>query len=109
MECLHRVNFDIYVTEDYILTELGESCNERGLSPIDSEAKCKSLTSIFRNYYPEINYGYKINFSTRPVGCYALTTRTSAYFGIYFNEHLSGGRDSRTRSLCTHFKGITSW
>ena len=90
---------------NYILIGLGEICKTQGLEPVGSEDECKSLTSIFRKHYPTIEYGWRINMNARPAGCYALTTESSAYFGIYFNAHESGGSDSRTRPLCKDLTG----
>lgn len=100
--------YDFFIAGKYILIGLGEVCKDRGLDPVGSEDECKSLTSTFRKHYPTIEYGYRINMNARPAGCYALTTESSAYFGIYFNTHESGGSDSRTRPLCKDLTGIAS-
>ena len=97
--------YDYFIAGSYILIGLGEICKERQLEPVGSEDECKSLMSIFRKHYPTIEYGWRINMNARPAGCYALTTESSTYFGIYFNEHSSGGSDSRTRPLCKDLTG----
>ena len=92
-----RLKTNFYFTESYILTYLGQSCEDRGLEPIASEDKCKSLVSEFQNDYPDITYGRQLNRPDRPKGCYAMTK--GKYFAVYFNLH-QGGFHSDTRALC---------
>ena len=98
--------YELSVTGDYILTELGESCEDRGLVPIATESKCESLISILQNDYPTISYIKKINMYQRPKGCYAFFKWPE--YGIDFNDHLFGSSDSRTRSICNDLKGKAS-
>ena len=92
-----RLKTNFYFTESYILKYLGQSCEDRGLEPIASEDKCKSLVSEFQNYYPDITYGRQLNRPDRPKGCYAMTK--GKYFAVYFNLH-QGGFHSDTRAAC---------
>ena len=105
-----QIGHGLYVAGDYILTELGETCEDRGLVPIGTETKCKSLESMFQNDYPTISYKNKHSrVSGRPKGCYAITTEYG--FGIYFHETLKedyDGANNNVRSVCNDMKGTTS-
>ena len=93
-----QIGHGLYVAGDYILTELGETCEDRGLVPIGTETKCKSLASMFQNDYPTISYKNKHSrVSGRPKGCYAMTK--GKYFAVYFNLH-QGGFHSDTMAAC---------
>ena len=102
-----QIGHDLYVAGDYILTKLGGSCQTHGLVPIETETKCKQLVSRFQNNYPTISYKNKIDIYERPKGCFAIVRGDS--FGIYFNEHINGGKaDSRAISLCYDLNGKAS-
>ena len=48
-----------------------------------------------------------MNIYERPKGCFAIVRGDS--FGIYFNEHINGGKaDSRAISLCYDLNGKAS-
>ena len=93
-----RFKSNFYFTESYILTYLGQSCEDRGLEPIASEDKCKSLLSEFQNDYPDITYGRQLNRPDRPKGCYAMTKGN--YFAAYFNLMIQLMNHADTRALC---------
>ena len=82
------------------LTELGETCKERGWLPISSLAECKASTGYFQRYYQSYVFSNEQDFSNHPKGCYVALKFPSPPEG-YFNNHDSGDGDINSRALCT--------
>ena len=82
-----------------VLTELGETCKERGWIPISSLAECQASKGYFQIYYPSYVFSGEEDENDYPKGCYVYTGNDLPEG--YFNTHDSGASDSDSRSLCT--------
>ena len=89
-----------------ILTELGETCEERGWLPISSLTECKASTGYFQTYYPSYVFGEVEDEYDFPKGCYVSTYDIPPEG--YFNTNESGASDSDSRALCTTAGGKNS-
>ena len=93
-------NLTFHIIGDLLLTEYGETCEGRGLTPIGSMTECKANIEFIQTYYPSVNEvveGEDYN-SSYPKGCYVYTNATKSE--VLFNEDPSGGSDSNSRALC---------
>ena len=87
-----------------VLSELGETCKDRGWLPIGSLDECIASTSFFETYYPVYEFKAEENNQQYPKGCYILISEGRYYWG-YFNTHQSGAGEYRSRALCKMPKG----
>ena len=92
----------------YILTELGQTCQELRLTEIGTKDECNSLVSVIQSYYPNVSdivtLLSKDHESSYPEGC-IINTRggfpfPDSDFGIYFNNGTWGYRNGYSRSVC---------
>ena len=87
-----------------VLTELGETCKERGWIPISSLAECKASTVYFHTHFPSyVFHETEFDYSIYPKGCIVFTNNDEPRG--FFNTHDSGASDSDARALCTISRG----
>merc|ERR1712150_105591 len=67
------------------LTELGETCKERGWLPISSLAECNASTEYFQKYYPSYVFREEVDRSWESKGCYVFMYPSQPEG--YFNTH----------------------
>ena len=89
-----------------VLSELEETCEERGWLQISSLAECKASTGYFRIYYPSYVEAKGLHSSKYPKGCFVYLGRSQPEG--HFNTHNSGTSDNKSRALCTMPKGKKS-
>ena len=101
LHCLFRSFDSIFYITGLVLTELGETCKERGWLPIASLAECKASTEYIQRYgnIPSYYIGRRVDESYYPKGCFVVYT--AGYAQGYFNTHDSGDSNSDSRALCT--------
>ena len=103
LHCLFRLFDHIFYITGTELTELGETCKDRGWLPISSLAECKASTEYFQRYYPSYVFIEEEGLDYLPKGCSVDT-----YYGTpegYFNTRDSDYIDSNFRALCTKPEG----
>ena len=86
-----------------VLSELGETCEDRGWIPIGSLDECIASTGFFKTYYPGYEFQNTENEDLFPKGCYVWKSDELSWG--YFNTHQSGAGNSRSKALCTIPKG----
>ena len=95
---------EIYVERGLVLTDLGEDCLDRGLQPIDKK-ECIYATDFIQTHYPQYEFSFKAESTSKyPKGCYVFVGKDD-YRG-YFNTHLSGSAESRSRVICKNKRGM---
>ena len=94
------------ITGGLILTELGETCEGRGLLPIDTLDECRSNKKFIRRYYPTYSHfvGHE-NRSDYPTGCYVWINRIVGEYKGVFNSIPSGAGNGASRAVCKGAKG----
>ena len=90
--------------EKLLLTEVGQTCQDRGLSPVGSVAECTRMTDFVQTNYPKYEFNGEETNSKYPKGCYV-------YLWVikptgYFNHHWSGSGDLEARAICTMAEGM---
>ena len=90
-------------TGNIALTDSGETCENRRLTPLASRLECKAHTQ-FIEHYPKIEeylFDKEVDDATFPKGCFI---RLSFDPGMgdrgYFNSHLSGAGHAQSRAVC---------
>ena len=91
-------NLTFHIIGDLLLTEYGETCEGRGLTPIGSLTECLANIEFIQTYYPSVNRISEEEASDYPKGCYVWTD--GALGEGYFNTHASGDSDSDSRAVC---------
>ena len=97
------------MSEGLVLTEVGETCQDRGLAPIGSLAECRRMTEFVRTYYPKYEFSGEDSSSKYPKGCYVWIWTTTMYGTQargYFNNHWSGSDDLESRTICKLAEGM---
>ena len=99
-----------YPTGDLVLTEPGETCEKRGLTPISSHLDCKASKAFIQKDHKNYHFNEKeINNATFPKGCFI---RLFFDVGVddqgYFNIHSSGAVHKQARTLCKNTKSKLS-
>ena len=85
-----------------VLTELGETCEDRRWLPIISLAECKASSGYFQTYYQSYVFAKEVDERYYPKGCYVLIRNDKKFPPLgYFNKHQSGDSHSARRTLCT--------
>ena len=88
-----------------VLSELGETCKDRGWLPIGSLDECIASTGFFETYYPVYEFKAEENNQQYPKGCYVLEYWEAGEIRGFFNTHQSGAGEDDSRALCTIPKG----
>ena len=96
-------NLTFHIIGDLLLTEYGETCEGRGLTPIGSLTECLANIEFIQTYYPSVDVISEVWESNFPKGCFVLTE--GARGKGYFNIHDSGDSNSNSRALCTRPEG----
>ena len=94
----------VYVDGGFVLTDLGEDCQDRGLQPLNSKECITDSTDFIQTHYPEYEFKEYETTSEYPKGCYIFVGKDD-YKG-YFNMHSSGSAESRSRAICKIKRGI---
>ena len=89
-----------------VLSELEETCDERGWLQVSSVAECKASTGYFQIYYPSYVFSAEEDEGDYPKGCYVYTKYNDNKG--YFNTHDTGASGSHSRALCTITRGKKS-
>lgn len=90
----------IYVTADYVATELGSTCIEIGKIPIFDKYECEKAASYLGkrfNSMSRLTYENDLNY---PTGCYFLRSGST-----YWNSHPNGLRRFGTAMICNNIVG----
>ena len=88
-----------------VLTELGETCEDRGLASVEA-LECAFSTELIKTYYPtyeEPTLSDIVGNPKYPSGCYVYVSGSS-YKG-YFNPVQSGSNNDFCRPLCKETGG----
>ena len=91
-----------------IITELGETCEGRGFSPIESLDVCRSSTTFIKKYYQTYYFTMDEDNPTYPKGCHIRVDENLESYQGYFNTNPSGAGQSSSRALCKGAKGTIS-
>ena len=97
-----------YITVGLAITELGETCKERGWIPLDSLSECIDSIDFVKNRFPKYPYSDQgiilENDSSFPEGCYlrhykgCLSNLCSV--GGYYNLHAADNGHVDSRAIC---------
>ena len=95
---------DRYADQYIVLADPGQTCQEQGLSIIDTKEDCRSLLVFVQSQYPDMdgNTIYEEHrYEEYPKGCYFSITLG----GLFFNNHLHGKSNTTGRQVCKNIKG----
>ena len=88
----------MYKTGGFTLLELGETCQEKAFSPIDTLDECIYSESFIQKYYPTYFFVKQENKTGYPKGCYVFIDNDE-YKG-FFNTDSAGSGQPNSRAVC---------
>jgi len=74
----------------YYVTAINDLCADKGKAPLENIRDCKKAARTVQ----DVHFVVAEKSHTFPTGCYALGK------GVYFNNHVNGSREERSRSIC---------
>ena len=102
---LLKIKCTFCATGHLVLTDQGETCQERDLAPIGSQVECEASTGFIQKHHENYHFKTSMNNSTFPKGCLvSLSFDAGMDDQGYFNIHSSGAGQKQSIAVCKNSK-----
>ena len=103
---LLKIKCTFCATGHLVLTDQGETCQERDLEPIGSQVECEASTGFIQKHHENYQFKTSMNNSTFPKGCLvSLSFDAGMDDQGYFNIHSTGAGQKQSIAVCKNLTG----